>query len=303
MNNKASQKNILLTKIGKEFLERDCGLMSYYNDIRNYNVLSQQEIKKLFNDYHYGTQKEKENARDKIFNHNTKLVVAVAKQYCRQEDNLLDLIEEGNIGLLTAIDRYDVNNVASFGKYALYWIRREINMFKYYVTSPVIKSNSNKTSIKLKDIVEQLSQKLCRKPTYEEIFDEYNKNNPDNVIYHKDEVFDVNFFRIDNKSDSDESEYSKSDREFDLRTAYENDVEENIETAYNKEIISELLPCLNNKERVVVNRLYGLENGIETSMTSIAEELNCSIEYVRQLNIKAIEKLKRASKQLSLSKL
>jgi RNA polymerase primary sigma factor len=303
MNNKASQKNILLTKVGKEFLERDCGLMSYYNDIRNYNVLSQQEIKKLFNDYHYGTQKEKENARDKIFNHNTKLVVAVAKQYCRQEDNLLDLIEEGNIGLLTAIDRYDVNNAASFGKYALYWIRREINMFKYYVTSPVIKSNSNKTSIKLKDIVEQLSQKLCRKPTYEEIFDEYNKNNPDNVIYHKDEVFDVNFFRIDNKSDSDESEYSKSDREFDLRTAYENDVEENIENAYNKEIISELLPCLNNKERVVVNRLYGLENGIETSMTSIAEELNCSIEYVRQLNIKAIEKLKRASKQLSLSKL
>jgi RNA polymerase primary sigma factor len=303
MNNKASQKNILLTKVGKEFLERDCGLMSYYNDIRNYNVLSQQEIKKLFNDYHYGTQKEKENARDKIFNHNTKLVVAVAKQYCRQEDNLLDLIEEGNIGLLTAIDRYDVNNAASFGKYALYWIRREINMFKYYVTSPVIKSNSNKTSIKLKDIVEQLSQKLCRKPTYEEIFDEYNKNNPDNVIYHKDEVFDVNFFRIDNKSDSDESEYSKSDREFDLRTAYENDVEENIENAYNKEIISELLPCLNNKERVVVNRLYGLENGIEISMTSIAEELNCSIEYVRQLNIKAIEKLKRASKQLSLSKL
>jgi RNA polymerase sigma factor (sigma-70 family) len=303
MDNKITQKYIQLTHTGKQFLDRDCGLMSYYNDIRGYNVLSANEIKRLFGLYHNGTSTEKEYARDKIFKHNTKLVVAVAKLYCRQEDNLLDLIEEGNIGLLAAIDRYDVNNSASFAKYAMYWIRREINNFKYDITAVVRKTNNIKTATKLNAVTEKLSQKLCRKPTEEEILDEYNSVNTDCIIYNKDEVFDVDFFHIDGAYTCEDDYFTNKYKEFENATSSDNLIEDDIDTNYNKKLIAELLPCLNSKEKIAITMLYGLETGIEASTASVATKLGCSTEYVRQLNIKGLEKLKKASIKLNLDNL
>lgn len=292
-------KTITLTKTQKPFLVRDEILTMYYNDIRKYPLLSQDETKELFHMFNNGSLSERKYARTKLFNHNARLVTSMARQYCGMNDNLMDLIEEGNIGLLNAINKYDINKASSFQKFALFHIRREINLFKTNYSAMVQQANRSKTDNKISAIVSSFIQRENRMPTDDEILSEYNEKNPQKKINEKEDTITVEYVYIDSFAPrGGEFTDTQSYLEYSNKTCSHNDYMGKIINDCNKELLNRLMTGLTPNERRAITLFYGLENGIECSLGVAGTIMNCTSERVRQLCKSAVDKMARkVSKQ------
>lgn len=287
-------KTITLTKTQKPFLVRDEILTMYYNDIRKYPVLSQEETVELFRLFKHGSSLEREYARTKLFNHNAKLVTAMARQYCGVNDSLMDLIEEGNIGLLNAINKFDVGKASSFQKFALFYIRREINLFKTNYSSMVQQANRSKTDNKISTIVSDFIQKENRMPTDDEVLSEYNERNPKKKINDKEDTISVEYVYIDSFNPKGGEFYdAQSYVEYSNKTCSHNDYLGKIISDCNKELLDRLMIGLTPNEKKAITLFYGLENGIECSLGVVGTMMNCTSERVRQLCKSAVEKMSK----------
>lgn len=296
-------KRIILTGTQKPFLNRNESLNIYYNNIRKYRLLTQDETTELFIMYQNGTESEKDYARNKLFNHNARLVTSLARQYCTVNDNLMDLIEEGNIGLLNAIDKFSLDKESSFQKFALFHIRREINLFKVNYSPIVQQTNRSKTDNVLNKIVANFHQKEGRMPTDEELLDAYNVENPNKLIVEKEDMVSVKYVYIDSLSTvTDDFTDCQSYLDYSNQTSSCNDYIYDIEKNYNKEILKKLMIGLTPNEKKAITLFYGLEDGIETSLSVISMHMNCTPERVRQLCQAAIKKMHKKAEQLIYSK-
>ena len=108
-------------KLTKQYTARDQqSLASYFQEISNYDPIPKDEEPEVFKRYNASTSPtEKRKIRDKVINHNLRFVVAIAKQYQNQGLPLPDLISEGNIGIMKAMDRFDVTRGIKFISYAV----------------------------------------------------------------------------------------------------------------------------------------------------------------------------------------
>jgi len=294
---------IYVNNTRKRLLPRNTSLVNLYNDIRHIEPLTQEETNELIDIYRNGNKEESEAALEKLCKHNLKLVVSVAKKYCTTDDNLTDLIQEGSIGLMKAIDNFDMNVGTPLYAYAIYWIRREINMFKINVSPMIIQTNRSKTSITITEIRNSLIQKLERTPTSEEILEEYNNRFPDKKLNKKDDFVDVEYVYLSelDTSINDNTNSKRNESDYNQKSVSYNDYMEDIELDSNKEIISSLITCLKPKERMIIERLYGLNGQTESSSTSLAFELNMTVAGINNIKQRAIEKMQKHSAKLKPS--
>lgn len=302
MNTSKASKTITLTGTQKPFLERSEILNMYYNDIREHKVLTQDETTALFELYQNGNEKEKEFAKNTIFEHNAKLVTSMARQYCTPNDNLMDLIQEGNIGLLNAIDKFDLTKESSFQKFALFYIRREINHFKVDYTPIVCQTNRSKTDSVVNTIISDFVQREHRNPTSEEVLEVYNQEHDNKKIVNKEDVINVEYVYIDNL-DATDGEFSDSQGFLDYSSKSEsfNDYIRQSNNDFNKEMISTLIEGLTPNEKKAISLFYGLDGGIESSLSMIGTVMNCTPERARQLCVSATNKMRKKSESLSYS--
>lgn len=298
-----SKRKIYVSGAPKRYSFRNISLTNYYNDIRHIDTLTKEEINDLFKIYHNGPKEEKKKAFDKICKHNIKLVVSVAKKYSVSNNDLNDLIQEGNIGLIKAIEKFDENCGVPFYAYAVYWIRREINMYKTYSNPMVVKTNCSKTSIVISEITNSLMQKLERKPTPDEILEEYNKKFPDKPVNKADDVIDVEYVYI-SELDTSVKENNKSVRneaEYNDKTDCHNTYLDDIETENNKSEVSKLLKCLSEKEQTVIKLLYGLDGNQEMGVSLIASELGMTDAGVNNIHNRALKKMRESKEDFANS--
>ena len=293
-----TSKTITVGDSIKPILERSDTLVRYFRDIDRFKVIGHEETIELFKKYIHSVGREKQSLRDKIFNMNARIVVSLAKKYCSAKDNLMDLIEEGNIGLLNAIEKFDPEKGATFISFALFHIRREINNFKSEMTPIVKKTNRSKTTLTLSAIISDLTQKFERVPTDQEVMDEYNRVYKDKPIVEKDDIVNVEYVYIDNFQ-SEESKDSVPCNEYNTSTSSINDYLRLINTEHNKELLQSLMSGLNAVQRTVLTKHLGLKGTIEQGFNTIATELGFSYERVRQIYLEAIHKLTEASKKVS----
>ena len=238
------------------------------------------EIKK-FMSYKY--------AFDKIFVSNLRLVVSIARKYhCNME--LLDLINEGNLGLMKAIEKYDVSLGYRFSTYAIHWIRQTINR--------VVINNNNSIRIpekyycemmKFRRNVENLEKTEGRKLSNDELsekldiplktIDEYNRTFFEYVSLNQP---------IGDEGDMSILDIVASDGEIDDEL-----VDESI-----KSEINTIFDYLNEREALVLKMRFGLGEYTdnEMSLSKIAKILSVSTERARQIEYKALFKLKRVAK-------
>lgn len=300
---KILNNRVFLTGLQKPYLEVNKTLQLFYNDIRPHKPLKQEEIEKLFTLYHKGTKEERESAFTKICKHNERLVVSMAREYCSNKDNLNDLIQEGNIGLMKAIEQYDASSGASFGGYAVYWIRRYINLFKTNTTPIVPQANRFKIGNSVTNIINDLWHKLERTPTSDEILEEYNKSNPKKTINSKEDLVHVEYFYLDEiENKTNEKQSAKQNREYNYlyeEAASHNEYLDIIEKESIKNTVNRLISVLNKKEAAVVSMLYGLNGNTETSMSTIATELNLTQQRISQLYNTALSKMRKAMEKQS----
>jgi RNA polymerase primary sigma factor len=224
-------------------------------------------------------------AVDELVRRNLRFVVMVARPYARHGVPLEDLLNEGNIGLIRAAERFDVKRGFRFISYAVWWIRQSILL---YLTekSRIVRLPVSKVQMlsKLTQTSEQLTQLLGREPTSEEIGKRMHIP-PSKVEWLR--TLPTAAFSVDAPAEGEESDF-EIDTLDDTTSSIETQVTETLRDAD----IQAALSALDERGADIVRRYYGLEGQEPESLEHIGRSYGVTRERVRQLRDRAIWKLR-----------
>ncbi|MBN1913859.1 MAG: sigma-70 family RNA polymerase sigma factor [Candidatus Omnitrophica bacterium] len=263
-------------------------LKNYLKEISTISLLTAAEEVKLSRKIRKGD----EGARKQMIRANLRLVINIAKRYMHIGIPLMDLIEEGNLGLMKAVDRFKPAKGFRFSTYAAWWIKQSITRSILeqgkIIRIPVYMSEM---ITKWKKTKEHLSQKLKRAPTELEIAKK--------MAISKDKVAQINFWLSATTSSleapiGDEGESQLLDMVED-ETAVAPD--EEIGNFMKKERIEGLLDSMPERERKVLCMRFGLFKEKVSTLAQVAKKLGVSRERVRQIEEEALKKLRKIASQ------
>lgn len=262
---------------------------AYIEEVRNYGVISPQEQKRLLSLAHSSDNQVKQEAINRLVQSNQRFIISFAKKWS-QEDNLLDVINEANLGLLEAIDKYDTNSDNNFLTYAVWWIRKYVKDYHNVYDNIVKRPNANKHNLYVPKARRWFENKYHREPTNEELIEILHKKY-NYVIQDPTDLDELRPYTIDNSDIDNELNLCETDRLFNEKTAVDN-VSSGINDEYTKSFVSFLLGKLSDTERDVIVKNYGI-GCFPKTVDSIADELNIPSYKVRSILKKTHNKLKR----------
>jgi RNA polymerase sigma factor (sigma-70 family) len=236
-----------------------------------------------------------EHARDELVIANTRLVVSIAKTYQGRGLSLADLIQEGNLGLMKAVDRFDPERGVRLSTYATWWIRQTIARAAgdsgRTIRLPI---NQGQRWGRLRRTGEELSQVLGREPTYEELADasDLTVDQVQATLAAAREPMQIDELVGDEESRPREDLLADTESEL---------PEEAAARQLLAEAIDYLLRSLPEREAAILRLRYGLEDGEGHSMAQIGEIMGYSRERIRQLQHEALSKLRRMNHKLHLN--
>lgn len=281
-------------RVCKTYYTSNAGnIASYLTDIAKYKILSDVDIKKEIKKAKEGDK----NAIENIVNCNQRFVFSLAKRFSKGNDDLLlDLINEANIGLIKSIDYFDEKEEKTFLTYSVYWMQKQIFLYLTFIDPMIKVSNKTKTS-RVTNIINKFYMLNGRNPTSEEIITELKDKYNINIIDESD-ILPFSTTSIDNPSitenyDDFSSYYSENETlNSDLDIISRNDCEIETEKDYSKALIKNSIMALSDRERSVIELLYGINDYKEYKIQEIATKLGITNEAVRQINKRALDKLK-----------
>ena len=272
-------------KISKQITDRNAGTLDkYLADIAKESLLTTDEEVQLAQRIKAGDQA----ALDKLVRANLRFVVSVAKQYQNQGLSLQDLIDEGNLGLVKAAQRFDETRGFKFISYAVWWIRQSI-LQAVAEQARIIRLPMNQVGAlaKVKKAVSLLEQKLERRPTVKEIAEEIGM--PEEKV---EQLLSLNSRAVSTDAPLDDEDDAN------FLDVYVNEDELQTDTMVEQEstsrAIRKSLDMLNEKERTNICMYFGLGSTREYSLEEIAMKLDISRERTRQIRDRALKRLKSA---------
>jgi RNA polymerase primary sigma factor len=271
-------------------------VMFYLNNIRKFEVLSPEEEVAVFEKIKYGTPEESEAARKKIWESNQRFVYSVAKQYAKGNE-IMDLIEECNIGLNDAIDKFDTTKGMKFISYAVWYIRRAV--VAHITNNGAIVRSANKQKLMgiLPRIKEKFYQENHRDATPDEIIELLEKDF-DVKIKESEDVFDMSVSSISDTMVGDNDSPSPSQIEYETSTASYNEYEDQIESESKEYLVERLLSVCTEKERGIMKMLYGIGYDRAFSPEDVAEVFGMTKTRILQIKKNLIKKMQKAALQM-----
>ena len=269
------------------FVNRNESIDRYLNSIRNYKPLEFEEENMYITRYKVDGDIK---ARDMLVNCNQRFVYSAAKRFSNDPDTVLELVNEGNIGLIEAIERFDFTQGCRLLTYAQSYIRR--NMVRFFCENKLVKRTTKK---KIGSIVANERAMFYsmneRQPTIEELrsimLNKYNINvNNDEDMYINDFVY-----VDDNVADTDD-DYTIGDTDTYLKsTSSYNEYEDTIEQENTKAIVLAALSKLDERTQEIVKMLYGIDCDREYSTYELAEMYGMTKTRINQIKNEAQKRL------------
>lgn len=253
----------------------------YLNDIRKYKILTKEEEEQLLIKVKAGDIE----AKNKLIVSNLRLVVSIAKSYLNKKMSLIDMISEGNIGLIHAVEKFDMDKGYRFSTYAVWWIKQSISKalinkgreirvpsYKYdlynkinkFILDEMIRTGEYPTN---EEVAEKLNLKL---KTVEEAGLDFQE------IMSLSEEVGENIFLEDTLVIQDKT-----------------DIEKDFINKMGREKVKNMVNDLTTREREILKRRYGLDGYDIHTLEEIGETFSITRERVRQLEKKTLEKLRK----------
>lgn len=276
-------------KSSPKFIGRSSTVSSYLEEIRKFPILNNDEEKEIFKKINNGENEY----RDLIIQSNQRFVYAIAKRYATNETNLLDIINEGNIGLIKAIDTFNADLGYKFTTYAIWYITREINYYINNNENIIYKSNNIKTNKKIQKIKNEFFLKNGYTPTLSEIINILSTQYKCEIIDKRD-LYDLSISSLDSAVNDDDDDFTVNDSySFNSKSAINNLYEKTENNEYNKLLVSKLLNGLNEREETIIKLLFGIDYDRAYEIKEVSYILNMSSERVRQIKNEVLNKLKK----------
>ena len=264
----------------------DDSVRLYLREIGKIPLLSNEEEVDLA----YRIVKGEKKAKDKMVEANMRLVVSIAKRYSGRGLDFLDLIQEGNTGLLRAVEKFDPDKGFKFSTYATWWIRQAITRAIADQARTIrIPVHMVETINKVLRATRKLTNELNREPTVEEIAKEM-RMEPEKVDYVMKIKQDIASLDATVGRDGDDEDSVLGDFIEDEGRVSPEDA---AAAQMLKEQIAEILSSLSEREQKVVKLRFGIGGGRPHTLEEVGAEFSVTRERIRQIEAKALSKLRK----------